>query len=47
LDAIADHIGVKIEEKHEIEDLKKEVGPKQVLEGIELHEEQAKPENAK
>jgi len=47
LDAIADHIGVKIEEKHEIEDLKKEVGPKQVLEGIELHEKQAKPENAK
>ena len=39
VDAIADHLGVDAEEKPEVEELKKDVGPDQVLSELETREE--------
>jgi uncharacterized membrane protein len=38
VDAIADHLGVEGEKRHDVEDLKKDVGTKQVLEELENQE---------
>lgn len=38
VDAIADHLGVEGENRHDVEDLKKDVGTKQVLDELETQE---------
>ena len=39
LDAVADHLGVHVEEKPEVEELKKDVGAEEVLNELETREE--------
>lgn len=38
VDAIADHLGVERENRHDVEDLKKDVGTKQVMDELETQE---------
>jgi len=39
MDAVADHLGIEIQERPEVEELKKDVGAKEVLDEIESREE--------
>ena len=41
LDAVAEHLGIEVAEKHEVEELKKDVGADQVLGEIETREKTA------
>jgi uncharacterized membrane protein len=42
MDAVADHLGIDVAEKSQVEELKKDVGPQEVLGEIETQENQKK-----
>ncbi|MFY9611377.1 MAG: hypothetical protein WAU45_22545 [Blastocatellia bacterium] len=45
VDAIADHLGIETEKRKDVEELKKNVGTKQVLEELESQEKIEKRNN--